>query len=559
MESLTSFQQYAIYTSVLLVTLFSFFRLVSFFAIDRFLKPKPELKKKFDFPRLPLLVSSIICILASLLFSLIALYQTSANEAEISENKKSVDILFLIDVSLSMNAVDVYPSRLKRAQDILLRLAPDLVGNRVGIIVFAGSAFSFCPMTTDITAFSDYVNSLGVDMIGKKGTDIASSFKKADLLLSKDKILQNRIIVFISDGENHESKNIPKLNSELMVWGLGTEEGGPIHFGDSSSKSAGFVTNSGGLNPNANAPDLLISKANPELLNQLAKEHNGDFYDLTYESLGAYRLLDKVDSMQKNQTILMQKIRKEDGAETYLLLAVFFFFIERVIRLFFQNKKILAVALCCYLAISPSKSLFAWELDPGGNRIKEGVQSFEEKRYAEAESKFESAEEYLKDDPRLKFNQSDAEYSLGKYKEAIKKNEEIINDPKSPMDLKAKALYNNGNAYYKLNDLKSAKKNYEDALNINPNHLPSKRNLEQLQRKQNQSHNGNNTPKSKQNPSDSNQKPGNDGSDQKTKKKQNEEKTDRENADRMMEHFAPDSILRKKSKEGGSFDNEKFW
>jgi Ca-activated chloride channel family protein len=556
MELLDDLYLPIVYLTICIIVIGSLIKFFFLSQIQRFLKANPSLTKKFPVPNIFLYTLAASLLIASLIFSFIALHQTEANEAALSENKNSVDVLFIIDVSLSMNATDVFPSRINRMQDILLRIAPDLSGNRVGIIVFAGSAFSYCPMTTDITAFADYVNAIGVDMIGKKGTDISTAFNKATATLSSTKLLKNRVVVFISDGEDHESSKLQKIDADVVVWGIGTNEGGPIYFGEENSKSAGYVTKSGGLTPNENSDDLLITKLNETSLKAIAEKNQGDYYDLSRESYGSSKLLDKISDMKKNQTVLLQKIKKEDGAGKFLILAVVCLFINRILRFFFISKQALLL-LACLFFISNLQNLYAWELDPGGNLVEDGVKLFKEKKYSESTNKFKEAEEYFSEDSRLKFNQANDDYMLEKYTDSIKKNQIVIEDPNTPSDMKAKALYNNGNAYFKLKNLKSAQKYYEEALNLDPMHLGAKKNLELLRKK---------NPSSKQNQeenqSSENQKSRNQQGNKQSKNdksKSRDAQDAKENAERMMDHFSPDSILRKKSNGGGFSENEKFW
>lgn len=553
MEVIEPYFYILFYLAVLLTFLAFGYKFVFLWNARKLTNQEKGLKDRFQIPNLVLYAIASVLLITSLVFGYLALFQTKPNEAELSESQNSVDVLFLVDVSLSMNATDVASSRLQRAQDILIRIAPELTGNRVGLLVFAGGAFSFCPMTSDISAFSDYVNALGVDMVGKKGTDLSKAIEKANEILSSGKVLKNRIAVIISDGEDHETLVYPKLDAVVQVWGIGTQEGGTIYFGDENSKSSGFVTKNGGLTPNEKSDDVIISALNETSLKSLAENHSGDYYNLTYESLGAYRLLDKIADMRKNQTVLLQKIRKEEGAGFFLIIAVSCLFIERILRFFYFAKS--ALPFFFFLAFSFGNDLFAWELDPGGNRVKEGVKLFEEKNFQESEAKFKEAEEYFSEDTRLKFNQADNDYKLGKYKDAIEKNNTVIADPKIDQETKAKALYNNGNAYFKLKDLKSAQKFYEETLSLNPNHEGAKKNLELLHKKQN-SPNQN----SSEDPSNQTKKKNQPQSEGKEKpQKSNDRKTEKENADRMMDNFSPESILRKKSNEGGSQDNEKFW
>ncbi|GBF51920.1 von Willebrand factor type A domain protein [Leptospira ryugenii] len=545
---------------ILAISLFAFLffgKLSLLIYAKRYLKERPFLSEHFRLPNLKILSLSNTLILFSLGFAFMSLFYTKANQVESNQRKESVDILFLVDVSLSMEALDVPPSRLSRAKDILLSTAPDLVGNRLGIIAFAGSSFSFCPMTTDVSAFSDYVEALGVDLVAKKGTDMSQAFERASRMLDSDKIWKNRLIVLISDGEEQESSKPIPWQADLIVWGLGTEEGGLIRFGNPDLNTSGYVTQSGKLSQNPSDPDLIISKANFDYLNEIAARSNGKVYDLSFDNLGIGHFLNHIDSMKKNKSQLISQIQKEEGAGPFLAISAILFLLGLFFRMYhftYLKHSLGAILILYAMSLSP---VHAWELDPGGNRIKEGKEFFGEKKFKESKEAYQNAETYFKEDHRLKFNKADVEHELGQYDESIKLNQEVIEDQHSSPDTKAKALYNQGNSYFKKNDLKNAFKSYEQALRINPNHEPSKRNLEFLKQKSKAKQNSQRQDESskqeeqKQSPKERNQQ---------EQKPKNQERSDEQNtADKMMEQFDPNSILKKKPNYGGSSDNEKFW
>ncbi len=455
------------------------------FKVGKFQDRHPSLKERFALPSLLYYTLGLGSLVLGLVFAILSLFHTKANEMELSDSQKSVDILFLVDVSLSMNAVDVNPTRLKRFQDIIIRILPDLSGNRFGMIVFAGSAFSYCPMTTDTTAFADYVNALGVEMVGKKGTNFGLAAGKAEEVLSSSKLLRNKIVVLVSDGEDNEESSPGKLNAELVVWGLGTKQGGPIYYSDSQTSSHGYVTVSGALNPDQNGKDVIISNLNEENLKSFASLNSGEYYNLSQDSSGAYQLVDKIDSMKKNQTHILQKIRKEDGASIFLYLSLGCFFLERIIRLTYFRRTTATILLILFFNVFQTADLYAWGFDPGGSIVSEGVNDYRTEKFKESKEKFQQAEEFISDDPRLKFNKAASDYKMGNFQESIEQNNEIIKDPKSSPELKSRAHYNNGNAYAKKNDYKNAQKSYEDALSIDPDLLSAKKNLEFLRKKKN--------------------------------------------------------------------------
>ncbi|TGL88311.1 VWA domain-containing protein [Leptospira congkakensis] len=486
----------------------------------------------------------IFCFLISMFLALYSLFKIKSTEVESIKEFESADILFVVDVSLSMNAIDVSPNRLKRFQDLALRILPEIKGNRIGIIVFAGQSFSFCPLTTDISSVSDYIQALGVEMVGSKGTDLSLALERVHKIRKKNNPITSQITVLVSDGEDHENQTLPKIEGEVIVWGIGTEEGGLIEYRDPGTGRGGFVTTDAGISDSPSAPNLVVSKMNTEKLKSIASQNNGTYYDVSFLADGAYALLDTIQSVKKKKIQTIERFKNEDGAHPFLIASVFFLFLERIINLFLQKLPKTIYTILLLLLLFRVSGLEAWELDPGGNAMERGAKSYHQKKYTESQKEFEKAKEYIPDDPRLLYNESTNAYQSGQYKDAIGIAEKILSHPKTDNDLKAKTNFSLGNIYSKLGEKKKALNAYSKTLELDPNHLSAKKNIEHLTKKQES--NQNQSPKN--NESNEN-KPQND-----RKENQKEEKSD---AERILDPFSQDSIL--KNKKGGFSDNEKFW
>lgn len=486
----------------------------------------------------------IFCFLLSLLLAFYSLFKVKSTEIESTKEFESTDILFVVDVSLSMNAIDVRPNRLKRFQDLALRILPDLKGNRIGIVVFAGQSFSFCPLTADIAAVSDYIQALGVEMVGAKGTDLSVALNRVKQIRKKNNNLSSQITIIVSDGEDHQNQTIPPIDGDVIVWGIGTEDGGNIEYRDPSTGRGGYVTMDAGISESISSPNLVISQMNVSKLQSIANQNKGTYYDVSFQADGAYALIDTVKTAKKRKIQTIERYKNEDGAHPYLIAAFFFLFFERILNLFLQKTPKGIFTFAFIILTLAGQKVYAWELDPGGNSIERGLKSYQNKNYNESQKEFEKAKEYIHDDPRLLYNESAAAYQLGQYKEAIEIAEKILTNPKSDNELKAKTNFNLGNIYSKLGDKKNALKSYSKTLELDPNYLSAKKNIEHLTKK---SENQN-----KQNQKEQEPKGGPPSKQEKQTKK--EEKTD---AEKILDPFSQDSIL--KNKKGGSFDNEKFW
>lgn len=254
-----------------------------------------------------------------LAFVAVSLYFNWGEEKENKESVQGVDILFVIDTSLSMNAVDASPTRLERFKELLLPILPELQGNRLGILAFAGSPFLFCPFTTDIHAFGDFLRGLDVDIIADKGSEMGSAFRKANELLQSDRILRNRLLVLVSDGEDHSSANIPELSAQVIVWGLGDEFGSPIYYNDPDTKSRGYVTKQGTIVPNSNFPEVIQSTADQDFLREFARTNKGQYFNLTKNGVGVWKLLDMIEIMEKNSNRMIREASRNQKSHLALI------------------------------------------------------------------------------------------------------------------------------------------------------------------------------------------------------------------------------------------------
>ncbi|MBL7109233.1 MAG: VWA domain-containing protein, partial [Candidatus Marinimicrobia bacterium] len=147
--------------------------------------------------------------------------------------RKGVDVIIALDTSNSMNATDIKPSRIEKAKLELSRLINNLQGDRVGIIVFAGTSHLHCPLTSDYSAARLFLNMIDTDIVSAQGTDVSSAIELAlkNIESEEEKF---KVIILITDGEDHEgraielAKEAKKKNIVIHSVGVGTPSGGPI-------------------------------------------------------------------------------------------------------------------------------------------------------------------------------------------------------------------------------------------------------------------------------------------------------------------------------------------
>lgn len=183
--------------------------------------------------------------------------------------RKGVDIIFCIDVSLSMDAQDIKPSRVNKVKFELSKIVDSLKGDRIGIVVFSGSNFLYLPLTMDYDASKLFIKSIDTSMISSRGTDIPNAIKTSVEAFGDDETKQ-KIIFLFSDGEDHSKNTLESINYliedkiDLHVVGVGSTKGSLIPI---NNKENSFIKDSNG--------ELVISKINSDFLRQIAQMNKG--------------------------------------------------------------------------------------------------------------------------------------------------------------------------------------------------------------------------------------------------------------------------------------------
>ena len=141
-----------------------------------------------------------ILFVVGIAFLFLALARPQYGERWIEVRRKGIDILIGVDVSNSMLAQDIKPSRLGRAKLAIRDFVAQLEGDRVGLLPFAGTAFLMCPLTTDYEAFNASLTTLDAGSIPKGGTDLGLAIRQAGEVLSND--VNHKIFILVTDGED---------------------------------------------------------------------------------------------------------------------------------------------------------------------------------------------------------------------------------------------------------------------------------------------------------------------------------------------------------------------
>jgi Ca-activated chloride channel homolog len=204
---------------------------------------------------------------------------------------EGVSVMIVLDVSKSMNAQDIVPSRLERAKLAINDLFKGLAGNELGMILFAGTAFVQFPLTLDTTSATTFLSSVSTDAITHQGTNINAALELAIDSFSELTSSQH-IIILVTDGENHEEDPLPTVALAveqgiiIHTIGYGGTEGAPIPIRDTNGLEIGYQMDQAG--------NLVLSKLDETPLRVIAERTGGTYQLATSGGLEISNLIDTI-------------------------------------------------------------------------------------------------------------------------------------------------------------------------------------------------------------------------------------------------------------------------
>jgi len=206
----------------------------------------------------------------------LALARPQWGEQPHEESVRTRDLVVALDVSASMRCEDVRPSRLTRGVETILRLLPQLEGNRVAVVVFAGDAYPLVPLTTDLSAVGVFLEGVEPGMVALPGSNLQRAVDASLELLPDEG--EGRVVMLFTDGENLQG-DVKTATETLAAAGIGlvgvvagTERGGPIPEPDRNG-GVHYKRDSGG--------QPVVTRAHPEVLEAIADELDGEVVSLS--------------------------------------------------------------------------------------------------------------------------------------------------------------------------------------------------------------------------------------------------------------------------------------
>ena len=271
------------------------------------------------------LIIKFILSLAVFVLIIIALARPQFGSKLEKVKRRGVEVMVALDISNSMKCEDIAPSRLERSKMAILKLIEQMQNDKIGIIIFAGDAYTQLPMTTDYGAAKLFLNTIKPNFIEEQGTAIG---KALDLGLSSftEQSEVGKTIIVISDGENHEDDAIAKAKEcqakgiIVHTIGMGTPEGRPIP-----------IVPNGNEYLKDNQGNVVVTAINEQMLKEIAAAGNGMYVRASNSSAGLDILYNEINKM--NKTDIESKIYTdyEEKFQIFIAIAILILVIELII------------------------------------------------------------------------------------------------------------------------------------------------------------------------------------------------------------------------------------
>jgi Ca-activated chloride channel family protein len=288
--------------------------------------------KHSDFDMKSNIIARCTLLVFAIIFFTFALARPKWGSQSINIKREGIDIIVAVDVSKSMNAEDLRPSRYIRVKESIRNLLSRLTGDRVSLVLFAGDAFVMVPFTTDYYTVSLALDNIEPGNFPVQGTNYANLFNKVRDMAERSQALQKLMLIY-SDGEDLEKTQDSFLRLDdytVYTLGVGTEKGGPVPEYDDKGKKDGVKKYRG---------NIVISKLEDENLKNIAKINSGKYINIGYDFAEIETIFSDIQSFNKSLITTEKRERKLERYR-YFLIVAFIFLLSETILINFWKKKI---------------------------------------------------------------------------------------------------------------------------------------------------------------------------------------------------------------------------
>ena len=269
-------------------------------------------------------------------FLIVALANPQMGSTLAEGEEKGIDMAVCIDVSNSMMAQDMKPSRMARSKQVILNLMNRLGGDRVSLVVFAGRSFIQMPLTNDYSATKMFLEQVNTDLISEQGTAIGDAIEKGMATLGYGvdgdadqpewEPNKSRAILVISDGENHEDDAVEAAkhaaDQGIMVCciGIGTPSGGQIPILDRRGKVVDWRKDSDG--------NVVTTHLNEDMLRDIAKAGNGIYVHAGNGNAAVEEIVKQISTLESQKFGTAQFSSYKSQYQYPLAAGLFFLLLE---------------------------------------------------------------------------------------------------------------------------------------------------------------------------------------------------------------------------------------
>lgn len=269
-------------------------------------------------------VAKAVLVVLAVLFMALALARPQIGTRLEEVKREGVDIFVALDVSKSMLAEDIKPSRLAKAKHEISKFIDMLRGDRIGLIVFAGEAFVQCPLTLDYGAAKTFLNIMDPSLIPEPGTNLSAAIGTA-MKSFESQERKYKVLVLVTDGEDHgdnvmqAAEVADREGVVIYTVGIGSPKGVPIPIYDRRGNKE-FKKDRRG--------EIILTKLDQFTLEKIALTTNGKYYQSITGETRLEKVYEEIAKMEKKELASMKFTQYEDRFQYVLIFAIIFLVLE---------------------------------------------------------------------------------------------------------------------------------------------------------------------------------------------------------------------------------------
>lgn len=404
------------------------------------------------------------------------------------DKRSGIEVVLMLDVSNSMLAGDVRPSRLERSKLLISTLIDRLDNDKVGLGVFAGEAYPLLPITNDFVSAKMFLDGVGVDMVSLQGTSLAAAIDLASKSFTQEKGVGKAIVV-ITDGEDHEegaadaARRALKDGRRVYVLGVGSQAGGTIPTPD------GPLCDQQG--------EVVLTRVNASLGQEVAKAGGGMYIPVDNSNLAQDQLEGALRQLKQKESIVASDEAADEQFQAVALIALVLLILEILImevkNPLFRRVNIFGRKAALLLTVVGAAAFAATPAaaqTPTYRLVRQGNRAFQTKDYKAAEKCYLKALQSEPRNARARFNLADTYLSQENPQEALKHYAEAVKQEPNKL-VRAMSYHNMGYVHHKQKQYDKAIDYYKEALRLNPADEDTRYNLalaqkQKKEQKQNQ-------------------------------------------------------------------------